>query len=69
MAFFAALPGNKDMPLGVEVAGNYSFSDVIINIGGAYNASSGRFTAPVDGVYKFTVTIAAEGQKRVRSFL
>lgn len=66
VAFFAALPTNKDMPKGVEVAGNYSFSDVVINVGEAYNASTGRFTAPVDGVYKFTVTIAAEGQKRVR---
>ena len=38
----------------VTSSGDIVFTDVEFNRGSHYNASNGRFTAPVDGVYLFT---------------
>ena len=38
----------------VTSSGDIIFTDVEFNRGSHYNASNGRFTAPVDGVYLFT---------------
>ena len=38
----------------VTSSGDIVFTDVQFNRGSHYNASNGRFTAPVDGVYLFT---------------
>ena len=36
--------------------GAIKFNDVSLNIGGAYNPSTGKFTAPVEGLYLFSVS-------------
>ncbi|XP_062594880.1 complement C1q-like protein 4 [Saccostrea cucullata] len=39
------------------------FEHVFLNIGGGYNAKTGVFTAPVDGIYRFDWTILAAMKK------
>ena len=39
------------------------FSSVISNIGNGYNSSTGKFTAPVNGTYSFTVQLCVAYQK------
>ncbi|GFS11337.1 C1q-related factor-like isoform X2 [Elysia marginata] len=61
VAFFAGLqenvgPVDKDTDL---LLGN-----VITNVGSGYSNATGRFTAPVDGTYSFSVTIAAQAKRR-----
>jgi C1q domain len=41
------------------------FDRVITNIGSAYNAETGRFTAPTHGVFQFNVVISAQGRQKV----
>ena len=41
------------------------FDKVVTNVGGGFSNETGRFTAPVDGTYIFSVTIAAQGRRRV----
>lgn len=41
------------------------FDRVITNIGGGYDNETGRFTAPFNGVYHFTVVVAAQGRQKV----
>lgn len=41
------------------------FDRVITNIGGSYDVSDGRFTAPVNGTYQFSVAMAAQGRQKV----
>lgn len=40
-------------------SGNLMFSTIIYNEGGAYDASTGVFTSPTDGIFVFYVTITA----------
>ena len=53
-AFFATLTSGNIGP-------NYDhdaikFNDVTLNIGSGYNPSTGKFTAPVDGIYQISVS-------------
>jgi hypothetical protein len=61
-AFFATLVNNtgpfkKDTDL--------IFTNVITNYGDNYDASSGVFTAPFNGIYQFIITISATGGQKV----
>ena len=40
-----------------NVTGNVIFNNAPQNIGGHYNTSNGRFTAPISGTYFFTVSV------------
>ena len=40
-----------------------TFDHVITNVGGGYNASTGRFTCPVDGYYLFEMHILGQADK------
>ncbi|XP_069119906.1 complement C1q-like protein 4 [Argopecten irradians] len=40
------------------------YDKLITNVGDGYDKTTGRFTAPVNGTYQFTVVVAAQGQKK-----
>lgn len=42
------------------------FDNVVTNVGGSYEEGTGRFVAPVNGVYLFTVVVSALGKQKVR---
>ena len=44
------------------------FSSVISNIGSAYSSTTGKFTAPVNGTYSFTVQLCLAYTGRVQQF-
>ena len=53
-AFFATLTSG-------DIGPNYAhdaikFNDVTLNIGNGYNPSTGKFTAPIDGIYQISVS-------------
>ncbi|BFZ06313.1 hypothetical protein BsWGS_09352 [Bradybaena similaris] len=61
VAFFVGLSlnvgpvnDNSDLP----------FDKVITNVGNAFNPDTGRFTAPFNGTFLFSLTIAAQGRQR-----
>lgn len=41
------------------------FNETVFNIGGHYNTSNGRFTAPISGVYQFSWQILGNTQQTV----
>lgn len=61
IAFFAGLSDNigpfKDNQ-------DVVFDRVITNVGDAYDAGSGRFTAPVNGTYQINVVVSAQGRQK-----
>ncbi|CAG5117183.1 unnamed protein product [Candidula unifasciata] len=66
VAFFVGLSlnvgpvsDNSDLP----------FDKVITNVGNAFNPETGRFTAPFNGTFLFSLTIAAQGRQRVNHFV
>ena len=46
-----------DLSISANTSTTVTFPSININRGSHYNTSNGRFTAPVDGVYFFTVTL------------
>ncbi|VDN96697.1 unnamed protein product [Rodentolepis nana] len=61
VAFFTGLELNiEEMPPGNRA----KMSNVITNVGGAYDQHNGQFCAPIDGVYSFIVAISAQGNKQ-----
>lgn len=61
VAFFAGLKDNKGP---VDENSDLIFDSVITNVGGAFSDVSGRFTAPYNGTYQFTIVVAAQGRQR-----
>ncbi|KER29355.1 hypothetical protein T265_13388, partial [Opisthorchis viverrini] len=69
VAFFAGLEYNiVEKPK--EPNPRVIMNRVITNVGRAYDATTGEFTAPVDGIYILAVAVSAQGKSRSsRSFL
>ncbi|KAK3106078.1 hypothetical protein FSP39_012190 [Pinctada imbricata] len=65
-AFFVGLKDNINI---ITQDADAVFENVITNIGGAYNPETGRFTAPVNGSYSFTVVVAAQGKHKAAVML
>lgn len=61
VAFFAGLSDNVG-PTAEPV--DVIFDRVITNVGEAYDVSTGRFTAPVNGTYTFNCVISAQGRQK-----
>ncbi|PVD35941.1 hypothetical protein C0Q70_02910 [Pomacea canaliculata] len=61
VAFFAGLKDNKGP---VTENSDLVFDSIVTNVGGAFSAETGRFTAPYNGTYYFTVVVAAQGRQR-----
>uniref|UniRef100_A0A4W5RKH2 C1q domain-containing protein n=1 Tax=Hucho hucho TaxID=62062 RepID=A0A4W5RKH2_9TELE len=64
IAFTAALGGDGHI-LPSERETNLAFSNVLTNVGDAYNPGSGVFNAPVKGVYYFSFSAFAYSQHNV----
>ena len=56
VSFTATKIANWNGPRAVDVL---RFTNVVTNQGGAYNKSTGRFTAPYSGTYAFTASLTA----------
>jgi len=61
IAFFVGLTNNMGP---VTEHTDIVFDRVVTNIGGGYDAESGRFTAPVNGTYQFNVIVSAQGRQK-----
>ncbi|OON22105.1 hypothetical protein X801_01991 [Opisthorchis viverrini] len=63
VAFFAGLEYNiVEKPK--EPNPRVIMNRVITNVGRAYDATTGEFTAPVDGIYILAVAVSAQGKSR-----
>ncbi|XP_062619586.1 heavy metal-binding protein HIP-like [Saccostrea cucullata] len=60
IAFNALLTDNTHQSKAVII-----FKKITLNSGNAYNATTGKFTAPVDGIYSFSWTIATDAGQRL----
>ena len=62
VAFFVGLSENIG-PISETAA--VVFDRIVTNVGSAYDAKTGYFTAPVNGTYQFTVIVSAQGRQKV----
>ena len=63
-----SFPGYKsgftvDHPKAVNSSGAISFSNVVTNIGGHFNVTTGKYTCPFDGIYFFTLNMYNSGSR------
>jgi hypothetical protein len=63
IAFFVGLTDNMRP---VTDHTDIIFDRVVTNVGGAYDAATGRFTSPVSATYQFNIIVAAQGRQKVR---
>ena len=66
VAFFVGLQDNINQFDEDVDAKDIIFEKVVTNVGEAYTSDTGRFTAPLNGTYSFTVVVAAQGKHKVR---
>lgn len=52
---------------GIVAAGTYVFNVAPVNVGNCYNTTNGVFTAPVAGLYHFSVSLQLYGANSARS--
>jgi len=62
VAFFVGLAQNIG-PINENAA--VVFDRIVTNVGSAYDATTGYFTAPLNGTYQFTVVVSAQGRQKV----
>ena len=62
ISFFVGLSKNHGPK---KTSEELKYDRVITNDGLAYDIMTGRFTAPVNGTYHFTVVVAAQGRHKV----
>lgn len=61
VAFFVGLSENMG-PISENT--DVKFDRVVTNVGDGYDMETGKFTAPVDGVYQFNIIISAQGRQK-----
>ncbi|XP_076437449.1 cerebellin-4-like [Babylonia areolata] len=61
LSFFVGLQANQGP---VSHNTDLIFDNVVTNVGQAFQAETGRFTAPYNGTFQFTVVVAAQGRQR-----
>ncbi|KAL3837504.1 hypothetical protein ACJMK2_022856 [Sinanodonta woodiana] len=66
VAFFVGLGPNVGP---VEQNTDLVFDKVVTNVGDTYSKQTGRFTAPYNGTYQFTVVVAAQGHQKAAADL